>query len=452
MTILIYILAFIATLLIIVSVHEFGHFWVARRMGVKVLRFSIGMGTPLWSRTAKDGVEYVFAPIPLGGYVKMLDEREGEVAEHEKHLAFNNVSIKARALIVLAGPFANFILALLILWLVNMVGVTGLVPIIGEVTPLSDAERAGFKTGDEIIQVGEKNTKTWQNVLYQMVSSSINTDELKLTVRQKDGDEVIRYLPIATILKYEKDKRVLKSLGIKPFFPPVPAILGRIIPDKPADIAGLKAGDKILKVNGKTIKYWEEWYKLIQSSPEKELKLELDRHGQILEKTVTPQLSIIDGQKLIAIGVYMADNSHLLAPYQRQVRYAPIDAFIVALKQTGDYGLLVINGVKKMLTGEISYMNMGGPVTIATSAGKSASHGWISFIHFLAIFSVNLGIINLFPIPILDGGHLMYLIMEGIKGKPLSEKSMIQIQTFGMMIIASLMMLAFYVDIVRLIG
>jgi regulator of sigma E protease len=285
-----------------------------------------------------------------------------------------------------------------------------------------------------------------------MVSSAINTNELKLTVIQKDGDEVIRYLPIATILKYEKEKRVLKSVGIKPYFPPMPVVLGRIIPDKPADFAGLKAGDKILMVNEQKVDYWKQWYQLIQASPNKELRLKVERDGQFLEKRVTPKLTLINNQQSIAIGVYMADHSDLLKPYQKQVKYAPIDAFKVALNQTGDYALLVVNGIRKMFKGELSVMNMGGPVSIATHAGKSANHGWLRFIHFLAIFSVNLGIMNLFPIPVLDGGHLMYLLAEGIKGKPLSEKSMIRIQTFGMMMIASLMMLAFYVDNARLIG
>jgi len=451
-TFITYFFAFLLTLLILVSIHEFGHFWVARKMGVKVLRFSIGMGKPLWTKKGKDGVEYVFAMLPLGGYVKMLGEGDEEVAKDEKHQAFNQASIKARAAIVIAGPLFNLILAVVLLWGLNIVGSTGLMPLIGQVTPHSDADKAGFLSGDEIIQVGDKETPTWQNVIYQMVSTSINSDHLELQVRQKDGNLVSKNLPIATILKYEKDKNILKSLGLSRYLPPVPIILGRIIPNKPADLAGLKKGDKVLSVDGKAVQYWKEWSQLVQASPNKKLTFKIERDGFILTKKVTPITLTENNKTVVRIGVYGADHTDLYAPYLRKTQYDTLDALQLAFTQTGENALLIINGIKKMITGELSYMNMGGPATIVQMAGKTATYGLLSFISFLALLSVNLGVINLLPIPILDGGHLLYLTIEGIKGSPLSEKNMAQAQILGMIMLASLMTLAIYVDFVRFLG
>ena len=452
MTIITYALAFIVTLLVLVSIHEFGHFWVARKMGVKVLRFSIGMGKPLWSKTGKDGVEYVIAPIPLGGYVKMLgDQPDDPVSEEEKHQAFNHASIPARAAIVLAGPIFNLLLAIILLWVVNLVGTNGLMPLVGEVTSGSVAEQAGFQQGDEILMVGDKKTPTWANVHYYLLTQAINSDQILLKVRQKDGREVSHQLPIAFILKYEKNKRLLKSLGLQPFIPKLPIILAEVVAGKPAALGGLKAGDKIITINQQPLQYWQEFSTFIEKHADQPLTMKIERKGQTLTKVITPQSQLIDGKKVVRIGVRAKVDKDLWKPYQRKVQYGIIDAFHKSIDQTIDFSLMVVNGIKKMLNKELSVMNMGGPVTIIQAAGQNAQSGLVSFIFFLAMFSVNLGVINLLPIPVLDGGHLLFLVIEAIKGRPLSEKMMEYTQMFGMMIIASLMLLVFSVDIIRLI-
>ncbi len=447
------ILSFIVALAILIAVHEFGHFWVARRLGVKVLRFSIGFGRPLWRHQAQDGeTEYVIAAIPLGGYVKMLDEREAPVDAAERERAFNRQSLPVRSAIVAAGPVFNFIFAILAFWLIFVIGDTGLVPRVGEVEPDSRAEQAGFLPGDRILSVGEEQTPSWENVVYSLLAQSLDQNSLPIRVLGESGVERQRWLDTHDLQKLAEEGKVLENLGLKPDRPILPPVIGEVLPGEPAQLAGLQTGDRILGVDGTAIENWTQWVDYVKARPQQTLQLEIEREGEPLSLAITTAVMGEGESAYGRIGAGVEVPEGLMESYRSLVRYGPLDAVGHALTKTWDMSVLMLRMLGKMLIGEVSVKNLSGPISIADTAGKSASFGPVYFIKFLAVVSVSLGVLNLLPIPVLDGGHLFFFLIEAVKGGPLSERFVEQGQKIGMMILLVIMSIAFYVDLNRFLG
>ncbi|MET0029568.1 MAG: sigma E protease regulator RseP [Candidatus Thiodiazotropha sp.] len=448
------ILSFVVALAILIAVHEFGHFWVARKLGVKVLRFSIGFGSPLWRRVSPvDGTEYVIAAIPLGGYVKMLDEREAPVPEHLQAQAFNRQSLAKRSAIVVAGPLFNFIFAIFAFWLIFVTGDTGLKPLVGDVTADSLAQKSGFVAGDQIVAIDGQPTPTWENVVYTLLSRALDHDTLTIQVENPDTGEMEYQLPSANLPEMAEEGQLLTNLGLTPKRPSIPAVIGEIVSGEPADEAGLMPGDRILQVNGQDIADWEAWVNYVRERPGQLMELEIDRGGDYQVVEITPKtLEGSDGKAYGRIGAGVEVPDNLMDDYRAVVRYGPIDSVGQALGKTWDLSALMLKMLGKMVIGEVSLKNLSGPISIADSAGKSASYGITYFIKFLAVVSVSLGVLNLLPIPVLDGGHLFYFLIEAIQGHPLSERAMEQGQKIGLLILLLVMSLAIYVDINRFLG
>lgn len=445
--------AFLVAIIVLVTVHEFGHFWVARRVGVKVLRFSIGFGRPLLSwRRRGDPTEYMIAAIPLGGYVKMLDEREEPVADAELKWAFNRQSLWKRSAIVAAGPAANFLFALVIYWLLLMAGQSGLKPEVGEVPQASIAAEAGFQSGDMVLDVGGRATPTWGDVWMATLAEGMGDDDLSIRVRRPDGSEQERVLDGNLLAELEPGRGFLEAIGLQRASPPVPPVIGEVLDGKPASAAGLETGDRVLRIDGVEIDDWQQLVSAIQSSPGKELELVIDRDGAQQTLVIQPETVEADGERVGRIGAGVRYPDELWAEQEVWVRYGPLEAAVEATRRVIDVSLLTLQIVGKMLIGAASVDNISSPIGIADTAGQTASYGLASFVQFLALLSVSLGLINLFPIPVLDGGHLLYFAIEGVIGRPLSEAVQQQGQRVGIVLLISLMTLAFYVDIARLLG
>jgi regulator of sigma E protease len=445
--------SFIVALAILIAVHEFGHFWVARKLGIKVLRFSIGFGRPLLRRVSpRDGAEYVLAAIPLGGYVKMLDEREGPVAPAEQDLAFNRQRLWKRVAIVIAGPVFNFLFAIFAYWAVLVSGDMGTRPLIGEVAPQSIAAEAGFAPGDELLAVADRATPTWESAVFALMAEVLNGEDLPLRVRDKEGVEHVRILDGDALAELDDDPAILSNLGLSPARPELPAIIGELTPGEPAAQAGLRPGDLVRGVDGEPISHWGELVEAVQARPGRPLRLEVERGSELLHLLVVPRAVHLDDRQIGRIGAAAQIPEHLFDDYRREVRLGPIAAAGAAVSKTTDMSLLMLRVMGRMLVGKASVENLSGPISIATTAGKTASYGLVSFVKFLAVVSVSLGLINLFPIPVLDGGHLLYFAIEAVKGSPLSEQAQLQGQRIGLALLAALMTLAFYVDISRLLG
>lgn len=458
---LITVASFIVALAILITVHEFGHFWVARKLGVKVLRFSVGFGKPLLKRVSpRDGTEFVVAAVPLGGYVKMLDEREEKVPAAEVHLAFNRQRLWKRVAIVAAGPAANLLFAVLAFWVIMVSGEVGLRPLLGEVAPGSVAADAGFTAGDELIRVGDRPTPTWQAAGYALTAEALDADDLPVRVRDADGMEQERVIDGAALAALSEDPAILTHLGLSLARPAVPARIGELMQGEPAALAGLRAGDLVVAIDGEGVAEWEALVDVVKAHPGRPLRFTIERGQQRLDLTVIPRAKPVsdaeaagetDAEREIGyIGVAPEISEELREAYQTKVRRGPLEAVGAAVAKTTDISLLVVRIIGRMLTGQSSVDNLGGPISIAQMAGKSASGGF--FLEFLALISISLAVINLFPIPLLDGGHLLYFAIEAVKGSPLSEAAQIQGQRIGLVLIAALMSLAFYADIVRLLG
>jgi regulator of sigma E protease len=447
------VLALVVTLGLLIAFHEFGHFWVARRMGVKVLRFSIGFGKPLLKRRAgADQTEYVLAAIPLGGYVKMLDEREGEVPENEVHRAFNRQPVKKRIAIVVAGPLFNFIFAIIAYFFMYLAGVPGVKPLVGDVEQATPAAYAGLREGDEIQRVGDETTPTWNTVRMALLEQSLDQDRLALSVKDNSGATRTVELNLQGMTMEEKQKDLLKEIGVSPYRPAYPAVIGKLTPGAPAERDGLKPGDRILSVNGKEISLWEHWVDVIRDNPGKNLRVEIEREGRVEVVMLTPREEQTEEGVIGRIGATPQVSEALLEKLRAEVSYPPLQAVGAAVGETWRMSFLTLRMLGKMLVGEVSVKNLSGPITIATYAGYTASIGLTTFLSFLAIVSISLGVLNLLPIPILDGGHLVLYVIEGIKGKALSEQVQLRLQHIGIVILGLLMMLAFYNDIRRLFG
>jgi len=447
------IASFLVALAILITVHEFGHFWVARKLGVKVLRFSIGFGQPLWKRVSPgDGTEYVIAAIPLGGYVKMLDEREEAVPEEQLHLAFNRQKLWKRSAIVVAGPLFNFVFAILAYWLVFVSGDVGLRPLVGEVEPESVAEQAGFRPGDELLAVGERQTPTWESAVYSFMAEYLQGADLAVRVQDPEGIERLRWLDGEALTRLPDDPNILQTIGLSPERPVVPPVIGQLVVGDPADRAGLRTGDLLLSADGSPIDNWSAWVDYVQERPGETIRLEVKRDDATLALEITPKRLQRKDKVIGRIGASVDVADDLFEKYRVEVRLGPLDALGAALNKTADLSLLMLKVLGRMVTGQASIDNLSGPITIAESAGKSASHGFTYFVKFLAVVSISLGVLNLLPIPVLDGGHLMFFVVEAVKGSPVSDAAMQQGQRIGLALLLALMSLAFYVDLSRLLG
>ncbi len=446
------LLSFLVALAVLITVHEFGHFWVARRLGVRVLRFSIGFGQPLWRRTARDGTEYVIAAIPLGGYVKMLDEREAPVPEADLPYAFNRKSLWRRSAIVMAGPLFNFLFAILAYWGIYVTGDVGARPLVGAVDAGSPAEEVGFRPGDEILEVNGHRTPTWESVLFGLMAAQGEGSDVPVRVREADGHESVHYLDAKTLGRLGDDPDVMKQLGLEPARPELPPVIGKVMLGEPADEAGLRSGDRLLAADGTPLKTWKAWVDYVRARPGRPIQVKLERGGKILRVRIVPRALPTKEGTVGHIGAGVQVPEGLFERYRVEVRYGPWEALGQSLRKTWDLSATMLRVMGRMLTGQASLENLSGPISIAQTAGRAAHVGVGYFVKFLAVVSISLGVLNLFPIPVLDGGHLLFFLIEAVRGAPLSERAMEQGQRLGIALLVGLMFLAFYVDLNRLLG
>lgn len=446
------LLSFIVALGVLITVHEFGHFWVARKVGVKVLRFSIGFGKSLWRRKGKDGTEYVIAAIPLGGYVKMLDEREGEVPEALLDQAFNRKPLLSRTAVVAAGPIFNFLFAIMAFWAVFVMGDSGSRALIGEVTESSIAEKAGFRVDDEIIEVAGRETPTWESVFFSLLLESAADQQMPVKVHSVDGDEQTLLLPGGKVVELAEGGRLFQGLGLAQKRPKIPPVIGQLVAGEAADKAGLRVNDLVLSISGKELEDWEQFVRYVHKHPGEKVLLEIDRAGSFLKVEILIGEMDVEGNKIGRIGAGVLVPEGLFDDFRVEVRFGPIDALVEATEKTFDMSLFTLKMLGRMIVGSASVENLSGPISIAQTAGKTASYGLTYFLKFLALVSISLGVLNLLPIPVLDGGHLLFYLIEAVKGSPLSEEMQILGQKIGIAILLALMGLAFYVDLIRLLG
>ncbi|MCF7965818.1 MAG: RIP metalloprotease RseP [Methylobacter tundripaludum] len=442
---------FLVAISVLVSFHEFGHFWVARKAGVKVLRFSVGFGKVLWSYRKKPGAtEYAISAIPLGGYVKMVDEREGEVSEADLPFAFNRQSVLARTAIVAAGPLFNLVLAVVLFWSVLVIGETGIKPILGAVEQGTLAAAAGFVEGDEVVSVNGKTTPTWTEAMSVLVSSALDGEHsIKVEVRNFDGQQAIKVLELAD--KDSESPDVLyQRLGFKPWSPKLQPIIGKVLPDSAALAAGLQQGDLIVSADDTMIKDWMQWVDTVKRHPDVAIKLLIERDGARLTLSITPKSVKVGDQIEGKVGASVYIPEALMKSVSVEYALSPLAAIPVAFETTYYYSVTSLRMMAKMLIGKASVENLSGPISIAQYAGQSATMGLTPFIKYMALVSVSLGILNLLPIPVLDGGHLLFFAIEGIKGSPVSERVQIFFQQIGIALLVSLMALAMFLDIGRL--
>ena len=443
------VLALALTLGILVTLHEYGHFWVARRCGVKVLRFSVGFGKPMFSWYDKHGTEFAVAAIPLGGYVKMLDEREGPVPEELRDQAFTSKPPGQRIAIAAAGPVANFIFAIFAYWLLSVVGVTHVAPIVGQIADESVAERVGLQEGMEIHAVDGHRVSSWRDVNMRILERTGEHGSISMEVSE-DGARGTVSGELSGWGLSDDTPNPLAEFGITPWRPAVPPVLGQISEGGRAEAAGLQPGDRIVAVNGETIGSWFELVDFIRNAPEQTLQVTVERNGSEQSLSVTPEARTEESGE--SIGFVGAGVEAISWPEEvlRDVSYGPFAAIPVALSETWADTRLTLVAIKKMVTGLLSPTNLSGPITIARVAEASVSSGFEDFVRFLAYLSVSLGILNLLPVPVLDGGHIVYYTIEALRGKPLSEQAQAFGLRIGMAMILTLMVFALYNDLMRL--
>ena len=443
------VLALALTLGILVTLHEYGHFWVARRCGVKVLRFSVGFEKPMFSWYDKHGTEFAIAAIPLGGYVKMLDEREGPVPEELRDQAFTSKPPGQRIAIAAAGPVANFIFAIFAYWLLSVVGVTHVAPIVGQIADESVAERVGLQEGMEIHAVDGHRVSSWRDVNMRILERTGEHGSISMEVSE-DGARGTVSGELSGWGLSDDTPNPLAEFGITPWRPAVPPVLGQISEGGRAEAAGLQPGDRIVAVNGETIGSWFELVEFIRNAPEQTLQVTVERNGSEQSLSVTPEARTEESGE--SIGFVGAGVEAISWPEEvlRDVSYGPFAAIPVALSETWADTRLTLVAIKKMVTGLLSPTNLSGPITIARVAEASVSSGFEDFVRFLAYLSVSLGILNLLPVPVLDGGHIVYYTIEALRGKPLSEQAQAFGLRIGMAMILTLMVFALYNDLMRL--
>ncbi len=446
-------LFFLIAVAVLVSFHEFGHFIVARWLGVRVLKFSVGFGKTIWRwQKSPTETEYAVGAIPLGGYVRMLDEREGEVATEERDQAFNRKSLSTRSLIVLAGPAANLLLAVVLYWLIGMMGSNDLKPVVGSVTPDSIAEQSGFKPGDQLLSVDDRPIRGWSDQRLYLLDRAAASAELLFVVDRPSLGSRTLLVSLDQARQGFFNPAVLSGvIGITPALPIPEATVAGLVKGGPADRAGVIEGDRILAIDGVSVADWADLVGKIASGSSRELNLSLDRGGTRVSIPVVADFHTVSGTRVRRIGIFGPAELDL-SEHITRVRYGPLDAAMRGLETTWLMSSLTVRLFGKMLTGSASREHLSGPVSIARYAGQSASLGLTQFLAFLAVLSISLGIINLLPIPVLDGGHLVYFAVEGLLGRPLPEKVMWLGQQFGIVFILLLMGLAFYNDFLSLLS
>ena len=447
--------SFIVALGILVTIHEYGHYWVARKMGVKVLKFSVGFGKSIWSRTAKDGVEYCVAMIPLGGYVKMLDEREGDVAPEERAVAFNTQPVGARIAIVAAGPIANFLLAILVYIWMFMLGVPALKPYVGEIPENSIAYEAGLRDGGLIHSIDGKAVESWEDVNHAVARRMGEENELVVLYEQDNESLQREYsLNLSGWTVDPKRPDLLGSLGLRPWSPSVAPKFGEVDPNGAAAKAGIRVGDEVISINKQPVADWRELVEIVVRNPDQTMTMAILRNGETIELDVTIGSVEADGNKRGRLGVTQTEwTEHdmvRIEEMRHRQQYSLYDAIGQGLDKTWEITTLSFRLIGKLFTGDVSPQNLSGPISIAEGAGTYASYGFVFFLSFLGMISVNLGIINILPIPVLDGGHLLYYFIELIRGKPLSESVQEIGLRIGLVMVLSLMVFSVFNDISRL--
>jgi regulator of sigma E protease len=447
------IIAFVVALGLLIIFHELGHYLVARLCGVKVLRFSVGFGMPLWRRKfGADQTEWAISAFPLGGYVKMLDEREGPVDLQERHRAFNVQTVGKRFAIVLAGPVANFILAILLYWVLFMHGVPGIRPVVGVPVAGTPAAHAGLASGELIARVDGIEVPTWQDLRWSLLEHALRKDSVELEMHDERGDIQFRRLDLSGISSDKIDVDLLQAIGLTRYQPPLKPVIGRLVAGAAGERDGLKEGDEVVEIDGRSIDNWDGLVAAISASPGRLLQVRVLRAGAMHRLAVTPEAKQEAGKVLGRIGAAPKIDEAAVKRLVTEVRYGAGQSAIKAVQRTWEVSVFTLKMLGRMIIGEVSLKNLSGPITIADYAGQSAQLGWLAYLSFLALISISLGVLNIMPVPLLDGGHLMYYVAEIVKGSPVSDRVMEVGQQVGMVLLFSLMAFALYNDMNRLFG
>ncbi len=445
--------AFLVTLAVLIVVHEYGHFIAARWCGVKVLRFAIGFGQPVYTRTfGKDATEFVIAAFPLGGYVKMLDEREAPVDEADLGRSYNRQNVWKRSAIVVAGPLANLLLAIMLYWMLFMVGVTDMKPWLGQVPANSPAALASMRSGELITRIGDTKVSSWQEVRWNMLQQALKRGTVVVEATSGYNESHQHRIDLGRLRSADFDEDVLEKIGLTPAKPIIPARVGEILPDSAALRDGLQVGDMVKMINNVPVSDWESFTQIIRDNPGKRLQMQIERLGHSVTLYVTPLPAKENSSTVGRIGAAYVMSAGESRQYLIDVKYPPLKALGHAITKTWDTSAFSLNALASMVAGNMSWKGVSGPVTIATIAGQTAHIGWKAFIGFLALVSVSLGVLNLLPVPVLDGGHLMYHMVEILRGAPLSERTMEYGQRVGLTMLGLLMTVALYNDIVRFLA
>lgn len=439
--------AFIIAIGVLVSVHEYGHFWVARKLGIRVLRFSVGFGPKIWG-TTRQGTEYWLAAIPLGGYVKMLDEREGPVPEDQRDQAFNTQAPWKRILVVAAGPGVNFIFAIFAYWCVLTMGVTGLKPLLDDPVEGSPAEMAGVHGADTVLRLNGREVPTWHDMRLGIIKEGIFGEALELELLSPEGQ--IRKARIDLEGLGVDPRQLLEGVGLRPQRPQVPPVFAEIIEGGAAEAAGLQPGDRVMAFNGEAVDDWSQLVSLIRSHPEQLVTFRIERNGDIFSQDIQIGSVVDSGNLSGRLGAGVDVDPALWQDLRIEHSMGLLAAIPEAVRRTWDMSLLTLGMFGHMLLGDVSWENVSGPVQIASYAGQSASIGLEVYLAFLALVSVSLGVLNLLPIPVLDGGHLLYYSIEWVRGKPLSERIQLAGQKLGFIMLAALMTVALYNDFLHI--
>jgi len=437
----------IVSLGVLVTFHEFGHFWVARRFGVQVLRFSVGFGRPLWMRRGRDGTEYAIAAIPLGGYVKMLDEREGDVAGQDLARAFNRRPVGQRIAIVAAGPFANMLLCIALLWAMFVIGRPDFAPVVGHVEGL--AAQAQLDRGDTLVAVGDRSTPTWSEAALALMTAAMDRQDVAVHVHTAAGSDAVRTLRLSQLPAAADEQDAFRDIGLTPRHQLLPPAVGKVDPHSPA-WGVLAEGDRITAIDGTPVQAFDDIGPLVQRVGGRTAMIEVQRDGDRLALEVSPkQREDASRGRYWALGIGPAPAP--VPAYDAKLQFTPVAAIPAALQETWKLTTDSIGMIGRLLSGRASADNVSGPISIARYANTAASLGPAWFLNFLALMSLSLAIINILPIPVLDGGHLLYYLIELVKGSPLSERAMAAGQYIGLALLAGLMGLAFYNDILQLL-
>ncbi len=445
--------AFVGAIVLLVMFHEYGHYWVARRCGVKVLVFSLGFGKVIYrKRFANSATEWVISAIPLGGYVKMLDEREGEVLPSELSMAFNRKPVLQRMAIVVAGPLANFILAVVLYWILFMHGVPGLKPVLGEVPTGTPAAMAQMHKGETILSINGEPIPSWQELRWVLTTLALGRGTVKIDATGIDGTALHHSLDLSRLEAHDLDGEFLDKLGLHLDQPVLLPVIGKLSDAGVAKQAGLQEGDVILRAGGVAVQNWDALVEVVRSHPARTVQFDIRRGELTLTLSVTPQAVAESGKMVGKIGAVPRVDQAAVQAMLIEVSYGPFDAFGQSLRKTWETSAVSLKMFGKMVSGEISMKNLSGPLTIADYAGQSAHLGVMAYLGFLALISISLGVLNLLPVPLLDGGHLLYYVAELLKGSPVSERVWENGQKIGIALLGTLMVFAFYNDINRLIS